>query len=533
MKINLPVTQFERTFEAEKPIVSRTDLKGVITYVNESFIDISGFTRDELIGSSHNIVRHPDMPREAFEDLWRTLKAGHPWQGLVKNRTKSGDFYWVHAYITPLTDNGRVVGYMSVRTLPERNTIAQAEQLYKDIREKRAQLPATTLYGSKNWMTFNMLLPGIGAAVAAIMGGVLGGLSGPILGGIAALAFGITLGGIYARLIKPMQMLRRPLLAFNEGKLTTPVVIENGPLAQIQMQLECTRIHQLAMFYDLNINAGNVDAQAHQLESDTRNMVRNLADQAQRVMTAATAIEALTTAVNEISQSTESSMNAVRTTENLAREGQTSSERSIATNTRLVEVVNTAQAQMKRVSESVDQISNVTLLITEIAEQTNLLALNAAIEAARAGEQGRGFAVVADEVRKLAERTSMSTRDIATTVDTIRQDTTTAVASMGLVVEDVSNSVREIEAGGEQLTQILAASSQSASLAISVREMLKQQTHASEEMATTMEQIKHIADTSNLAITQIGEATHRLKNTAAEMHRLTGHMRSSQDKTHA
>ncbi len=95
MKINLPVTQTEVLLPPERLLVSRTDLKGVLTYANEEFIAISGFSREELIGKSHNVVRHPDMPPQAFEDLWKTLKAGRPWRGMVKKRTKSGHFYWV------------------------------------------------------------------------------------------------------------------------------------------------------------------------------------------------------------------------------------------------------------------------------------------------------------------------------------------------------------------------------------------------------------------------------------------------------
>ena len=112
MKVNLPVTQHEVFLDPARPIVTKTDLKGQITYANRAFIDISGFHEDELLGFSHNIVRHPDMPPEAFADLWDTLKAGRPWRGLVKNRSKTGDFYWVEAYVSPITENGQTIGYM-------------------------------------------------------------------------------------------------------------------------------------------------------------------------------------------------------------------------------------------------------------------------------------------------------------------------------------------------------------------------------------------------------------------------------------
>lgn len=145
MRSNLPVTQTERFLDPKRPIVTKTDLQGTITYANRAFIDISGFTEDELIGQPHNIVRHPDMPSEAFEDMWHTIKAGQPWRGLVKNRSKNGDFYWVDAYATPLRENGNIIGYMSVRNSPDRQQVAAAEQLYAAIRAKRASMPRTRI----------------------------------------------------------------------------------------------------------------------------------------------------------------------------------------------------------------------------------------------------------------------------------------------------------------------------------------------------------------------------------------------------
>ena len=137
MRTNLPVTQNEIELRDDTLIVSKTDLKGQITYINRDFLAISGFSEQELLGAPHNIVRHPDMPAEAFEDLWTTLKAGRPWTGLVKNRAKNGDYYWVLANATPIWENGQVTGYMSVRRKAERDRIQEAEGVYKLFRDKR------------------------------------------------------------------------------------------------------------------------------------------------------------------------------------------------------------------------------------------------------------------------------------------------------------------------------------------------------------------------------------------------------------
>ncbi|HNG82507.1 MAG TPA: PAS domain-containing protein, partial [Burkholderiaceae bacterium] len=137
MRTNLPVTQKEFPLPAGSCIVSRTDTKGRITWVNQDFIHASGFTERELIGQPHNLVRHPDMPPEAFADLWNTLKAGRPWSGIVKNRRKDGDHYWVVANVTPLEENDQVVGYLSVRTTPTREQVDACEQAYRNVREGR------------------------------------------------------------------------------------------------------------------------------------------------------------------------------------------------------------------------------------------------------------------------------------------------------------------------------------------------------------------------------------------------------------
>lgn len=137
---NLPVTDREVAMDEGVTIVTKTDLRGIITYVNPDFIRISGFSEDELLGQSHNIVRHPDMPAEAFADMWSTLKQGKPWNGIVKNRCKNGDFYWVDAYVAPIDEGGRIVGYTSMRTKPSRQQIATVERVYQQFQQGSAMV---------------------------------------------------------------------------------------------------------------------------------------------------------------------------------------------------------------------------------------------------------------------------------------------------------------------------------------------------------------------------------------------------------
>jgi len=138
MKTNMPVTDLEYSLKESDSIVSKTDLKGLITYINEDFLRVSGFTKAELIGFPHNIVRHPDMPAEAFADMWKALKENRPWTGLVKNRCKNGDFYWVLANATPFYENDQLAGYLSVRSKPGRDQINAADAAYRLFKEDKA-----------------------------------------------------------------------------------------------------------------------------------------------------------------------------------------------------------------------------------------------------------------------------------------------------------------------------------------------------------------------------------------------------------
>jgi PAS domain S-box-containing protein len=139
MRDNGPVTTHEVQLPENALLVSQTDTGGRITFANEAFVRVSGFTHEELLGAPHNLVRHPHMPQEAFRDLWVTAKSGRPWEGLVKNRSKNGDFYWVRANVTPVVEGGELKGFISIRTRPERHDVAAAEAIYGSMREGQSR----------------------------------------------------------------------------------------------------------------------------------------------------------------------------------------------------------------------------------------------------------------------------------------------------------------------------------------------------------------------------------------------------------
>lgn len=175
MKLNLPITGQEKQLPAGASLVSRTDTKGIITFVNDAFVDASGFSREELLGSSHNIVRHPDVPPSVFEGMWRTLKRNLPWRGVVKNRCKNGDHYWVAAQVVPVRKNGETIGYMSLRSAAEPSRIPKAEAAYRaaaalDVVGESGNGVLKKLLSVKNGVAFGILF----VTLLMIAGGILG-----------------------------------------------------------------------------------------------------------------------------------------------------------------------------------------------------------------------------------------------------------------------------------------------------------------------------------------------------------------------
>lgn len=274
MKVNTPVTQVEQTMDEGQILVSTTDTRGIITDCNEDFVRISGFAKSELIGKSHNIVRHPDMPPEAFADLWATGKAGQPWTGMVKNRCKNGDFYWVQANVTPVTQNGQVTGYMSVRTQPTAAKVQQAERLYQDVRAGNASLHpkglrrlgkaianvkiSTKIYSS----LFLMVI--VGLAIEVGMSIVLQPTSLATNAGVG-FVLAVILGNILNRLIaRPLQNVQSTLQSMAEGDYFN--WIETGRKDEIGLLESNIKSTQIRLGFDI-VNAKEETNRAHRIKS--------------------------------------------------------------------------------------------------------------------------------------------------------------------------------------------------------------------------------------------------------------------------
>ncbi len=414
MRLNHPVSAHCYALTPAHTLVSVTDTKGRITYCNPAFIDVSGFSRTELLGQPHNLVRHPDMPEEAFRDMWATIQSGLPWSGLVKNRRKNGDYYWVRANATPMLDGEQITGYLSVRTAPSAQEVAQAEQLYQQLQAQagrprprlglmRGRAVRTGHLGRLGqWLrssgTWQLL--GLQAAPVLLLLSLLG-LQMPwaVVAGLSLLALGCS-GWVSWRLaVRPMQQLVKDANRLASGDLSVhPTLNGRGQIADLQLSLT-------QMSLNLRTVVADVRDEVSQLRQSVAEIAAGNHDLSARTESQASSLQQTAASMEQINATVAHSADAAARGASLAHNTSDIAGRSN-------DAVATVAQTMQGISNSSRQIAEIIHLIEGVAFQTNILALNAAVEAAHAGEQGRGFAVVAAEVRALASRSTAAAREI-------------------------------------------------------------------------------------------------------------------------
>jgi len=494
MRTNLPVTGIEYVLHDTETIVSKTDLKGRITYINQDFINVSGFSEAELIGAPQNIVRHPDMPAEAFADMWRTIQAGKAWTGLVKNRCKNGDHYWVEANAAPLIENGRIAGYTSIRIKPSREQVAAAERAYKAVREgdkgieiREGNAVTRSAFRRLNFLQKLSLKAKMTLAFGSIGALFLAGILAPASMADALSGFGIVLtllSGLvlYRGIVTRLEVAKHDIDRMSAGDLSCKIHSEGDD--EISSVLQSVRVLQT----NVKLLVGQIKEATDLVNKGSQEIAAGNSDLSARTESQASSLEETASSMEELTS----------TVRQNADNAQEANQLVISTSAIAVkggQAVGKVVETMASIRESSSRIADIISVIDGIAFQTNILALNAAVEAARAGEQGRGFAVVAAEVRTLAQRSASAAKEIKELID----ESVQKVEAGSSLVDDAGKTMHEIVSSVKHVTGIMneitsASREQSAGIE-QVNQAINQMDEITQQNAALVEQSAAAAET--------------------------------------
>lgn len=495
MKNNGPVTQHEVYFNGLDDLVSVTDLQGKIRFVNDDFVQISGFTREELIGSDHNLVRHSDMPPAAFKDLWHTVKRGENWRGIVKNRCKNGDHYWVEAFVSPIFKNGNIVGFQSVRSEPSKEQVSQAESLYQRMLANAGlDLPKPSwlkrLTFSHYFFTANLL-----CFIALALSGALGYTQKHhIITALSAFTTAILLLNCWimkTRIFDSIHQVDGVLRKMSEGDLSATISLaRNDEIGKLMQTSKMLQARYKTILSEVVSTSQCVVSDADSVSSSSVEMQEQMTEQASHTSQIASAMTEMAATVQEVAENTGLASQTTLQMQQHVTRGDELIAVGLDNMSRFLQELDGTINQIAQVSEQSKDIALVIDTISNIAEQTNLLALNAAIEAARAGEQGRGFAVVADEVRNLAKRTQNATQDIRSMLESLHQgvqNSANRIADNNVSAKEAFNGVTQAR---ETFADILGQVSR-------VNDMSTQIAIASEQQSSVVREMNHSVEVIN------------------------------------
>lgn len=508
MRTNHPVTNKAFTVPAGRPLMSVTDDKGRITYCNPAFVQVSGFSESELLGQPHNLVRHPDMPEEAFRDMWATLQSGKPWRGIVKNRRKNGDHYWVEANAMPLFDDKRIVGFVSIRTSVTAETIAQAETIY-------ARLNAQANGSRQKWRLHQGRLERSGwtGYLLAHMKPKLEMLSFLIL--MAGLSLTAYLGHTYPWMALPSALVLAFLISTAlSKKLCQPLRMLLNEANQLAAGDFITRLDRngSGIIGDLQHALSQIALSVKTVVLDTRHEIQSLTGAIGEIAAGNQDLSGRTENQASSLEETAASMEQISGT---VKQTHDASARGAQTAQQMVQIAQASQDAVSRVAQAMNSIDasaqkmgEIIHVIEGVAFQTNILALNAAVEAARAGEAGRGFAVVATEVRTLAQRTTSAAREIKQLIG----ESTDRVAAGSRETEEASAQMRQSVEAVVQVTSLLdeiatAAGEQQSG----VSQVAEAMTHLDSITQQNAAMVEELAASAGTLRSQIDHVSHTMR----------------------
>ncbi|HHA1905026.1 TPA: methyl-accepting chemotaxis protein [Enterobacter asburiae] len=482
------VTQNEYPLDDDTTLMSTTDVHSYITHANDTFVQVSGYQLDELTGQPHNMVRHPDMPKAAFADMWYTLQQGEPWSGIVKNRRKNGDHYWVRANAVPMVRRGQVTGYMSIRTKATAEEIAAVEPLYRALNDGSCKKRVHKgLVVGKGWlgklpaMPLRWRMRSVMATLFAVLAATLIATSAGWMP-FAAAALVMLLGTLLfeQQIVRPVENVARQALKVATGERNSVQHLNRSD----ELGLTLRAVGQLGLMCRWLIN--DVSSQVVSVRDGSDRLAQGNEDLNDRTRQTVANVQQTVATMNQMAASVQSNSETAAEVDKL----------SVAASSAATKGGNAMQTVVKTmddIADSTQRIGSITSLINDIAFQTNILALNAAVEAARAGEQGKGFAVVAGEVRHLASRSASAANDIRKLIDASAskvQSGSEQVHAAGRTMDDIVEQVKNVT---QLIAQISHATSEQATGLSELTRAVAELDSITQKNADLVEESAHIS----------------------------------------
>ncbi|MDV5167739.1 PAS domain-containing methyl-accepting chemotaxis protein [Photobacterium rosenbergii] len=477
----------EVEYSASLNLISTTSPDSTITYANGTFCDVAGYSSAELIGHPHNMVRHPEMPKAAFSQLWQYVKAGKSWMGLVKNKCKDGNYYWVSAFVTPIVNSeGKVVEYQSVRSKPSKEEIKRAESAYQAL---NAGKPGKSRFRFRHGLLLNAILAFTSLMMAYDAISTASSFSVALT---VVLSFGLVANVLAQKRLAKITALAQA--AYENPMMEKIYTGKFDDYSSIELALRMRQAELRAIVGRACETSADILLSAEDEFANTQQVKTNLQQQALATEQVGVAIDQMSATVKEVAENASNASVMTVKAQDVACNGQVRVEETIASVSTLHKELEESKRVITALSESSRQIEGILDVIGTIADQTNLLALNAAIEAARAGEAGRGFAVVADEVRSLAQKTQSSTGEIHKMISQLQDIAGQAVAAVGRGGEQSEHCRQQALLMGEQLKEINLVLDTVTDSSHQIAAAVEQQASVSADIAEHIQKINQLAD---------------------------------------